>query len=126
MHDVGAGSAERDRRIGWHDDAGWREGVLLADGSHGDGAVGLDRAAQIAFDEFSAEMQGARVGSLDAALRHGPQTERGKGRHDDEQRQDRDRGRGPAVFDPLGPLGRIVGERELSHGAIARGTKTSR
>jgi hypothetical protein len=105
-------------------DAGRREGILLADRSHGDGAVGLDRAAQIAFDEFAAEMQGPRVGGLDAALWHGPVIERGKGRHDDHERQDHDRSCGPVAFGPLAAIGALVGSRKMTHGGIARGTKT--
>src|SRR5262249_23176071 len=114
------------RRIDRHDNAGWRKGILLPDESHGDAAVGLERATQIAFNEFPAEMQGPWVGSLDAALRHGPVIQRSKGRYADEQHQDRDRGGGPSVLGPLAVIGLIVGSRGLGHGAIARGTKTSR
>jgi hypothetical protein len=105
---------------------GRRERVLLPNPAHGDGAVGLERAAEVAFDEFPAEMQGARVDGLDAALRHGPLMLPREGRYDHEQHHDHDRDRGPAVLDPLDAIGPIVKGRGLRHGAIARGTKTSK
>ena len=59
MHDVGAGGAERDRRIGGHDDALRREGILLADRAHGHRAVRPRGAAEVALDELAGQMQRA-------------------------------------------------------------------
>ena len=57
VHDIGAGGAEGHRRAGGYGDAGWREGILLADGADGDRAVRFDGSAEIAFDELAGEMQ---------------------------------------------------------------------
>jgi hypothetical protein len=94
--------------------------------AHSDRAVGLDRAAEVAVDEFPGEMQAERIDGLDAALRHGRQMQSGEGRDDHEQHHDRHRNRGPAVFDPLDIIGAVVCRRRrgLRHGAIARGRKT--
>jgi hypothetical protein len=43
---------------------------LLPDSTHRDGAVRLDRAAEIALDELAAEMQRAWIDRLGDALRH--------------------------------------------------------
>src|SRR6188768_1338476 len=51
MHHIRAGGAQGDRRVRRHHDALRRERVLLPDRAHGHRAVGLKRAAEIAFDE---------------------------------------------------------------------------
>ena len=132
MHHIGAGDAEGDGRVRRHQDALRREGVLLADRTHGDGAVGLERAAQIALDEFPAEMQRPRVDGLDAALRHGGLLQPGEDGHDHEQHEEHNRDTRPAVLDALDAIGALVlrgGKSRgdgLRHGAPARGTNTRR
>ena len=132
MHHVAAGDAECDGRIRRHQDAFRREGVLLADGAHGDGAVGLDRAAQIAIDELAREMEGARIDGLDEALRQGGLLQPGEDGHGHEQDHEDDRVYRPAVLDALDAIGAVVLRGRLRrgegvrHGVPARGTNTRR
>ena len=56
---IGAGGAERDRRVGRHHQALRRERVLLRDQAHGDLAVGADRGAEVALDELARQVQRA-------------------------------------------------------------------
>src|SRR5262249_60687558 len=53
---VGARRAENDRRVGRHDDALRREGVLLADDAHRHRTIRLGRTAEIALDELALAM----------------------------------------------------------------------
>ncbi len=69
VHDIGAGQAELDGRIRRHANAMRHEIILLANEPHRGRAVGLDRGAEIAFDELAAEMQGQRLDDLDIAGR---------------------------------------------------------
>jgi len=67
VHRIRARQAELYRRVGRHADAVRHEIILLGDHAHCRRAVGLDRGAEIAFDELTGEMQRLRLDDLDIA-----------------------------------------------------------
>jgi len=69
VHHIGAGEPELHRRIYRYLNAARHEIVLLGNETHGDRAVGLDGRAEIAFDEFTLQMQCGGVDDLDIAGR---------------------------------------------------------
>ncbi|HEX4224728.1 MAG TPA: hypothetical protein VHZ97_20325, partial [Pseudonocardiaceae bacterium] len=56
VHDIGAGGADRDRRVGGHQQTLRRERVLLRDEAHDHRAVRLHRAAEIVLGEFAGKL----------------------------------------------------------------------
>ena len=99
VHDIGAGGAEGHRRAGGYGDAGWREGILLAEGADSDRAVRIDGSAEIAFDELAGEMQGAEVNRFDSCLGHRQLMNAGERSEHDHQAHDADRDDGPAPLE---------------------------
>jgi hypothetical protein len=80
-------------RIG-HEQALRRERILLRDETHDHGAVRLDRAAQIVFDEFARQLQTGRVDRFHTRWRHHRPMEprvHDHGQHQHDQRADEDR-----------------------------------
>jgi hypothetical protein len=61
VYDVGAGNAKTDEPIRGNQNAFGNEVKLLGDEAHRDGSVGLDRGAQITFDELTMQVQRQRI-----------------------------------------------------------------
>ena len=122
---VGAGSAQHDRGLGRHQDAGWREGILLADGAHRDGSIRLGRRAEIGLDELAGKVQARGIGRLDPRLRHGRLVDAGKCRKQREDHDDGSRSRSPATFDPCSDIGAVMAFLHR-HCSAPRGRNTKR
>ena len=114
MHDVGAGHAENDRRIGGNDDAGRNERVLLRNDAYDHRAVRLNCRAEILLHEFAGKMQAAGVDRFNVRRRLGGQVHAAEDDHGEHETDDARDDIGPP---PFGLLDDIMRECRSSNTA---------
>src|SRR5260370_8917332 len=124
VHDIRAGGAEGDGRIGWNEQALRRERVLLRDDPNRHRTIRFNRAAQVALNEFTTYGKRFRPHGLPAGRRHHRPMQAGKNRHGDKHAKNGYDKNRPLALDARGNVGRRMRRVFSAHWITPRGRKT--
>ena len=118
MHDIWAGNAENDRRVGRNDDEGRNERILLRNDANNHGAVSLDFRSKVLLDEFSGKVKPAGIDRFDVRRRLCDQVRAGE---DDHSEHEPDNARDDVCPSPFRLFDHLM--REGAHPTSPRGRK---